>query len=136
MTYTRFILIILDSVGIGAMPVADRFGDAGSDTLGNILARMPVILPNLVRLGLANIRRFPRLAPVSAPAGAYGMAALASTMKNIARSVWPNQSSARGSQQMLGSACRPITIGPKVVCTRRLRPSSKPSGIPIRIDRP
>jgi phosphopentomutase len=88
MAYTRFILIVLDSVGIGAMPDADRFGDAGSDTLGNILAQRPIFLPNLVRLGLANIRPLPRLDSVPAPAGAFGMAALASNGKDTTSGHW------------------------------------------------
>jgi len=88
MVYQRFILIVLDSVGIGAMPDADRFGDAGSDTLGNILARRSVHLPNLVRLGLANIRPFPRLVPALSPAGAFGMAALASNGKDTTSGHW------------------------------------------------
>jgi phosphopentomutase len=33
----RVILLILDSVGIGALPDADKFGDMGADTLGNII---------------------------------------------------------------------------------------------------
>jgi phosphopentomutase len=88
MVYARFILIVLDSVGIGAMPDADRFGDAGSDTLGNILAQRPIYLPNLVRLGLANIRPLPRLSSVPAPAGAFGMAALASNGKDTTSGHW------------------------------------------------
>jgi phosphopentomutase len=88
MPFKRFILIVLDSVGIGAMPDADRFGDAGSDTLGNLLACRPVHLPNLVRLGLANIRTFPRLRPPATPAGAFGMAALASNGKDTTCGHW------------------------------------------------
>lgn len=88
MVFERFILIVLDSVGIGAMPDADRFGDAGSDTLGNILALRDVALPNMARLGLGNIRAFPRIAPRAEPEGAYGMAALASNGKDTTSGHW------------------------------------------------
>ena len=45
--FGRVIWIVLDSVGIGAMPDAALFGDLGSDTLGNIARRCPLDLPNL-----------------------------------------------------------------------------------------
>lgn len=52
----RVILIVLDSVGCGALPDADQFGDAGSNTLGHIAASVPdFALPNLQQLGLGNI---------------------------------------------------------------------------------
>ena len=54
--FRRVILIVLDSVGIGAMPDAAEYGDEGSDTLGNLSRARPLRLPNLVRLGLGNIR--------------------------------------------------------------------------------
>ena len=52
----RALLLILDSVGCGAAPDADRYGDAGANTLGHIYERAPGFsLPNLERLGLAAI---------------------------------------------------------------------------------
>ena len=52
----RFILIVLDSVGIGAAPDAHAYGDNGADTLGNIAAALPdFALPNLTKAGLGNI---------------------------------------------------------------------------------
>ena len=56
MGFGRVIWIVLDSVGIGEMPDAAAYGDKGSDTLGNIARQRPLKLPNLCRLGLANIR--------------------------------------------------------------------------------
>ena len=61
MSFQRVVWIVLDSVGIGEMPDAAAYGDKGSDTLGNLakaaLARgKPLNLPNLRRLGLANIK--------------------------------------------------------------------------------
>ena len=53
----RAIIIVLDSVGIGALPDAADFGDAGSNTLVNIKkARPETSLPNLCALGLGNIQ--------------------------------------------------------------------------------
>ena len=56
MNNRRVILIVMDSVGIGEMPDADEYGDAGASTLGHIAEREPTLsLPNLCRLGLASI---------------------------------------------------------------------------------
>lgn len=88
MPFERFILMVLDSLGIGAMPDAARFGDEGSDTLGNMLAQCPVPLPNLARLGLGNIRPIPNLPPDPSPWGAYGRAALASNGKDTTCGHW------------------------------------------------
>jgi phosphopentomutase len=61
--FRRVIWIVLDSVGIGAMPDAVDYGDVGSDTLGNIARVRGLKLPNLCRLGLANIKPLTDLAP-------------------------------------------------------------------------
>jgi len=47
--FNRVLLIVLDGAGIGAMPDAPEWGDAGADTLGHILESRPVRLPNLQR---------------------------------------------------------------------------------------
>lgn len=52
----RIILIVLDSVGIGSLPDAADFGDAGAHTLGNINAVRPIWMPNLIKMGLGNIQ--------------------------------------------------------------------------------
>ena len=50
--YKRIFVIVLDSLGIGAMPDSPAFGDAGVDTLGHILERMGTLdIPNLRKLG-------------------------------------------------------------------------------------
>ena len=49
----RAAIIVLDSVGIGAMPDAGEFGDAGAHTLGNINAARPLNIPNLTALGIS-----------------------------------------------------------------------------------
>jgi phosphopentomutase len=79
---------VLDSVGIGEMPDAAAYGDAGSDTLGNIARRRRLTLPNLCALGLANIRHFDGLQPVASPSGAYGRCTLASPGKDTTTGHW------------------------------------------------
>lgn len=79
---------MLDSVGIGEMPDAAKYGDAGSDTLGNIAKQRPLRLPNLVRLGLANIKPLAGLIPPDAPQGAFGKCTLASPGKDTTTGHW------------------------------------------------
>ncbi len=88
MAFGRVIWIVLDSVGIGEMPDAAAYGDKGSDTLGNIALQRHLNLPNLCRLGLANIRPFTGLAAVAEPAGAFGRCALASPGKDTTTGHW------------------------------------------------
>jgi phosphopentomutase len=86
--FRRVIWIVLDSVGIGAMPDAADYGDVGSDTLGNIARLRCLRLPNLCRLGLANIKPLAHLDPAASPAGAYGRCALASPGKDTTTGHW------------------------------------------------
>ena len=88
MGFGRVIWIVLDSVGIGEMPDAAAYGDEGSDTLGNIARQRALKLPNLCRLGLANIRPLTGLAAVADPAGAYGKCTLASPGKDTTTGHW------------------------------------------------
>ena len=66
----RAAIIVLDSVGIGAMPDAGEFGDAGAHTLGNINAARPLNIPNLTALGIGNIENS-RLPRTDAPTAAF-----------------------------------------------------------------
>lgn len=85
----RAILIILDSVGIGALPDAAEFGDKGANTLGNIYrARGGINLPNLYALGLANIDGALMGKGVAAPAGAFGKAAEITKAKDTTCGHW------------------------------------------------
>jgi phosphopentomutase len=86
--FQRVIWIVLDSVGIGEMPDAAAYGDAGSDTLGNIARRRRLELPNLVKLGLANIKSLAGLSAVSDPLASYGRCALASPGKDTTTGHW------------------------------------------------
>ena len=88
MGFGRVIWIVLDSVGIGEMPDAAAYGDEGSDTLGNIARQRHLHLPNLCRLGLANIKPLTGLDAVAAPAGAFGKCALASPGKDTTTGHW------------------------------------------------
>ena len=70
------------------MPDAAQYGDAGSDTLGNIARIRGIKLPNLARLGLGNIMPLTGIAPAGAPAGAYGKCTLASPGKDTTTGHW------------------------------------------------
>lgn len=87
-TFDRVIWLVLDSVGIGAMPDAAEYGDAGSDTIGNIARQHKLELPNMRRMGLGNIRPLPGIAPAGRPAGAYGKCRLASPGKDTTTGHW------------------------------------------------
>ena len=86
--FSRVIWIVLDSVGIGAMPDAAHYGDEGSDTLGNLARKRPLTLPNFCKLGLANIRPLEGLKPALHPEGSYGKCALASPGKDTTTGHW------------------------------------------------
>jgi phosphopentomutase len=88
MPFDRVIWIVLDSAGIGEMPDAAAYGDAGSDTIGNIAAQRRLDLPNLRRLGLANIRPLTGIPPAAQPEGAFGKCALASPGKDTTTGHW------------------------------------------------
>nr|WP_113674864.1 phosphopentomutase [Vallitalea guaymasensis] len=68
----RVIWIILDSVGMGELPDADKFGDTGSNTIGNIAKQLKLDVPNMRKLGLANIEGMINLEKVEEPEGVYG----------------------------------------------------------------
>ncbi|HZU29133.1 MAG TPA: phosphopentomutase [Bryobacteraceae bacterium] len=86
--FNRAVWVVLDSVGIGEMPDAAAYGDAGSDTLGNIARRRPLHLPNLSALGLGNITPLTGIAPAPEPRAAYGRCALASPGKDTTTGHW------------------------------------------------
>ena len=86
--FGRVCLIVLDSAGIGAMPDAAKWGDAGSDTFGHILESRHVDLPNFRALGLGNIRPLNGVAHVEKPIGSYGKCALKSNGKDTTTGHW------------------------------------------------
>ena len=86
--FDRVIWIVLDSVGIGELPDAAAYGDVGRDTLGHIARSRPLKIPNLVRLGLANIKPLANLTPAANPAGSYGKGATVSPGKDTTTGHW------------------------------------------------
>jgi phosphopentomutase len=87
-SFHRITLIVLDSLGMGEMPDAADWGDAGSDTLGHILETREVHLPNLQSYGLGNTRPLENVPPVEHPRGAYGRCALRSNGKDTTTGHW------------------------------------------------
>jgi phosphopentomutase len=86
--FKRVVWIVLDSVGVGEMPDAAKYGDAGSDTLGNIARIRGLNLPNLCDLGLGNLKPIPELLQASEPEGCYGRCTLASPGKDTTTGHW------------------------------------------------
>lgn len=85
----RVILFIMDSVGIGALPDAENFGDVGANTLGNIaISQGGIDLPNLQRLGLGNIDNIVGIEPVQSPLGAFGRSSEVSHGKDTTTGHW------------------------------------------------
>lgn len=86
--FHRITLIVLDGAGIGAMPDAPEWGDAGSDTFGHICESRQLQLPNLRSLGLGNIRPLAGVAKIEKPRGSYGKCALKSNGKDTTTGHW------------------------------------------------
>ncbi|MEF2279591.1 phosphopentomutase [Deinococcus sp. YIM 134068] len=84
-------IIVLDSVGVGALPDAERFGDAGAHTLNHTLAAAPVPLPNLARLGLSRlptVQTSPGTVPAGEVRGAFGRMREVSPGKDTSTGHW------------------------------------------------
>jgi len=84
----KAILIVLDSVGIGALADAAAYGDAGADTLGHIINTCHPSMPNMMEMGLANIDDISFSGAVSAPAGCYGKMKEVSAGKDTTTGHW------------------------------------------------
>ncbi|NLM38126.1 MAG: phosphopentomutase [Firmicutes bacterium] len=85
----RVFLVVLDGVGIGALPDAVRYGDEGSNTLGNMAAKVGGLrVPFLAALGLGRIETLPGVPAVENPRGAYGKMAEASAGKDTITGHW------------------------------------------------
>jgi phosphopentomutase len=84
----RIIWIIIDSVGIGALPDADRFGDVGSNTLVHTVEATNIKLPNLCKLGLGNIEGMTVLNKEDNPTGVVGRIAEMSDGKDTTIGHW------------------------------------------------
>jgi len=94
--FTRAIVIVMDSVGIGELPDASTYGDQGSNTVGNIHKRVPLKIPTLRSLGLDRLVQIDDRSAVSASSavfsgtslGAYGRMAEASAGKDSVTGHW------------------------------------------------
>jgi phosphopentomutase len=85
----RVLLVVLDSVGIGGAPDAARYGDEGSNTLGNTARAVGGLhLPNLARLGIGNLIPIEGVPPTKQPAGAYGRMTEMSPGKDTTTGHW------------------------------------------------
>jgi len=88
MAFRRIVWVVLDSVGIGALPDADQYGDVGRNTLGHIAQSRPLAIPNLVQLGFANIEPLAHLSPANKPTGCFGKGATRSPGKDTTTGHW------------------------------------------------
>ena len=71
--YKRIFTVVIDSLGIGAMDDAEKYGDIGVNTLGHIAESVDRLnIPNLQKLGIANLCRLKNIEPVAKPLGYYG----------------------------------------------------------------
>ena len=87
--YKRIFVIVLDSLGIGAMPDAAAFGDEGVDTFGHILDRMGSLeIPNLKRLGMLNLHSGGDMKGMEDPVGRYMRLSEASNGKDTMTGHW------------------------------------------------
>lgn len=87
--YKRIFTIVVDSLGAGALPDAADYGDAGTDTLGHISQAVDEFhIPNLQKLGMANLHPLKQVEPVEKPLGRYMYLNEASTGKDTMTGHW------------------------------------------------
>ena len=86
---SRVIWMVIDSVGIGALPDSQKFGDVNVDTLGNIVrACKGIKIPNMIKLGLSNIEGVDSLENIESPIGCYGRCSEVSKGKDTTTGHW------------------------------------------------
>ena len=87
--YRRIFTIVVDSCGIGGAKDAERFGDAGTDTLGHIAETVGNLsIPNMQKLGIANLKELKNIAPVEKPMGYSTRLSEASNGKDTMTGHW------------------------------------------------
>ena len=87
--YKRIFTVVIDSLGAGEMPDAASYGDAGTDTLGHIAANVEEFkIPNLQKLGIANLKDLAGIAPVEKTLSYYGKLREASNGKDTMTGHW------------------------------------------------
>ncbi|MCM3617452.1 phosphopentomutase [Sutcliffiella horikoshii] len=88
-TYKRVFLVVMDSVGIGEAPDAEKFGDKGADTLGHIAEHMNGLnMPNMAKLGLSNIKEVKGVPKADKPLAFYTKMEEASSGKDTMTGHW------------------------------------------------
>lgn len=88
-SFKRIFLVVMDSVGIGEAPDAEKFGDKGSHTLGHIAEKMNGLnMPNMEKLGLGNIEKIQGISQVDAPMAYYTKVQEASNGKDTMTGHW------------------------------------------------
>ena len=87
--YKRIFVIVLDSLGIGAMPDSEKFGDKGVDTFGHILEKKGTLnIPNLQKLGMLNLHPAGDMKGVEHPEGCFMRLSEASNGKDTMTGHW------------------------------------------------
>lgn len=85
----RIIWIVIDSVGVGALPDAKSFGDEGVNTLGHIVKEFSDIkIPNMIKLGLGNIDGIDYINNIDSPIGSFGRCNEVSQGKDTTTGHW------------------------------------------------
>src|SRR5690554_5300534 len=87
--FNRIITIVLDSVGVGELPDAEKYDDSGADTLGNIAkAAGALTMPTMEKLGLGNLHPVDGISAIDNPAGYFGKMNEASLGKDTMTGHW------------------------------------------------
>ena len=122
MTGGRFVILVADSVGAGAMPDAAEYGDAGTDTLGNVSRAVGGLsLPTLGRMGLGNVVPILGVPPAPCPAASWGRMAERS----------PGKDTITGHWEMMGvSLTEPLPLFPQGFPPGVLDPWIAATGVP------
>jgi phosphopentomutase len=87
-TINRVFILVFDSLGVGALPDADRYGDAGANTLGHVAAAGGLRMPVLENLGLGNIIEIEGVPPAAEPLASYGRLTEISHGKDTTVGLW------------------------------------------------
>jgi phosphopentomutase len=85
---SRFFVVVIDGLGIGAQEDAAQYGDAGTNTLGHVLETTGVKLPNFEKLGLGNIEPLKSVDKCEQPLGSYGKMREVSAGKDSTTGHW------------------------------------------------
>lgn len=86
--FDKVFVIVLDSLGIGALPDAKEYGDEGTDTFGHIAERMELKIPNLQRLGISNLHQIRNVQVADRPMAYYASLREMSPAKDTLTGHW------------------------------------------------